>query len=232
MKWLRYLPNVLTLTNLLLGTLAIIALTHGQVAQVMGLMAGSLLADILDGAIARKLGVGGGLGIQLDSLADMVTFGVLPALMIYYNGVTYASSWSGAWMFGFFAALSAVSAGLRLGRFNVDERPREFFWGLATPAGAILVAGWTWAQYSGHDYGWGMAGKPWLGLVIPIFLAVAFQVALKLPGLKSPKAGLITAGTLAVAVVVGFMMFGAIAIAAGMMGYVMVGGANLILKWY
>lgn len=232
MKWLRYLPNVLTLTNLLLGTLAIIALSHGQVEQVIGLMVGSLLADILDGAIARKLGVGGGLGVQLDSLADMVTFGVLPALMIYYNGMTYAGSWTGASMFGFFAAVAAVSAGLRLGRFNVDERPREFFWGLATPAGAILVAGWTWAQYTGEAYGWGMADKPWLGLVLPIFLAVMFQVALKLPGLKSPKAGIVTAGILGVAVVVGFVMFGAIAIAAGIVGYVVLGILNLIMKWY
>ena len=232
MKWLRLLPNILTLTNLMLGTLAIIALSHGQVEQVMWLMAGSLVADILDGAIARRLGVGGGLGVQLDSLADMVTFGVLPALMIYYNAMTYARDWSAAGTYGIFASLVAVSAGLRLGRFNVDDRPREYFWGLATPAGAILVAGWTWAQYSDKAYGWGMADKPYLGWIVPVFLAVMFQVALKLPGLKSPKAGLVTAAILSVLVIAGVMIFGSIAVTAGMVGYVMLGLINLVLRWY
>ncbi|HQW03829.1 MAG TPA: CDP-alcohol phosphatidyltransferase family protein, partial [Saprospiraceae bacterium] len=86
MKLVRQIPNALTLTNLLLGTMAIIALTNALVGTAMLLMAGSLVADVFDGAIARKLGIADGLGIQLDSLADMVTFGVLPAMMIFYCG--------------------------------------------------------------------------------------------------------------------------------------------------
>ena len=218
--------------NLLCGCLAVVFISRNNLATASWFVMAATMLDFLDGYSARLLKAYSPLGVQLDSMADMVTFGVLPALMIYHNGMTYADSWTGASMVGFFAAVSAVSAGLRLGRFNVDDRPREFFWGLATPAGAILVAGWTWAQYTGQDFGWGMGDKPWLGLVIPIFLAVMFQVALKLPGLKSPKAGIVTAGILGVAVVVGFLMFGAIAIAAGIAGYVVLGILNLFIKWY
>jgi len=71
MNLLRHIPNALTLINLALGTLAIFALGNDLVQMALMLMGGCLLADALDGAIARKLGVAGGLGVQLDSLADI-----------------------------------------------------------------------------------------------------------------------------------------------------------------
>lgn len=232
MKLARHIPNALTLTNLLLGTMAIIALTNALISTAMLLMAGSLVADVLDGAIARKMGNSDGLGIQLDSLADMVTFGVLPAMMIFYCGARYGGGTPGQEMIAIFASLSAVSAGLRLGRFNIDVRPREFFWGLATPAGGILVAGWLWAQHTGRDYGFGVADMPWLGVIVPLFLMISFQIPLKLPGLKSPRAGIITAIALAVATLIGIFTLGPIAVPAGIVAYVFVGLLNILLKWY
>ena len=232
MKIINQIPNALTLTDLLLGTMAIIALTNALVGTAMLLMAGSLVAYVLDGAIARRLGVHDGLGIQLDSLADMVTFGVLPAMMIFYCGARYGGGTPGQEMIAIFASLSAVSAGLRLGRFNIDVRPREYFWGLATPAGGILVAGWLWAQYTGRDYGFGVAEMPCLGVVVPVFLMIAYQIPLKLPGLKSPKAGIITAIVLAALTLVGIVTLGPIAVPAGIVAYVFVGLLNILLKWY
>jgi len=232
MKLLRHLPNTLTLINLFLGTMAIIALTNALIETALLLMAGSLIADVLDGALARRMGVDGALGIQLDSLADVVTFGVLPAMMIFYCGARYGGGSPGQQTIAVFAALSAVSAGLRLGRFNIDIRPREFFWGLATPAGGILVASWLWAQEIGRDYGFGVADSPWMGIFIPVFLVVAFQVPLKLPGLKSPKAGMITLVVLAVAVLAGIILHGPIAVTFGIVAYVFIGVVNLLVKWY
>ena len=223
---------MLTLINLFLGTLAIIALTNALIETALMLMAGSLIADVLDGAIARRMGIAGGLGVQLDSLADMVTFGVLPAMMIFYCGARYGGGSPAQQTIAIFAALSAVSAGLRLGRFNIDTRPREFFWGLATPAGGILVASWLWAQDTSRDYGFGIADCPWLGLFIPVFLMIAFQVPLKLPGLKSPKAGMITLVVLVVATLVGIILMGPIAVTFGMVAYVFIGVLNLVVKWY
>jgi CDP-diacylglycerol--serine O-phosphatidyltransferase len=232
MKLLRHLPNALTLCNLLFGVLAIMALTNDMISTTMLLMAGSLVADALDGAIARKLGVDGALGLQLDSLADMVTFGVLPAMMLYYAGVNYGDHSIGLLIIALFASLSAVSAGLRLGRFNIDVRSKEYFWGLATPAGALMVASWLWAQHTGHDFGLGVSSIPELSIIIPIFLAVFYQVTLKLPSLKSSKPGLATLILLAVAILIGTFLYGTIAIFIGIVLYILLGLLNLLLKLY
>jgi CDP-diacylglycerol--serine O-phosphatidyltransferase len=232
MKLVNQIPNALTLINLLLGTMAIIALTNALVGRGMLLMGGSLRGDVFDGGIARRMGVADGLGIQLDSLADMVTFGVLPAMMIFYCGARYGGGSPGQETIAIFASLSAVSAGLRLGRFNIDVRPREYFWGLATPAGGILVAGWLWAQHTGRDYGFGVADMPCLGVVVPVFLMIAFQIPLKLPGLKSPRAGIITAIALASITLVGLFTLGPIAVPAGIVAYVLIGLLNLVIHWY
>jgi CDP-diacylglycerol--serine O-phosphatidyltransferase len=232
MKLLRHLPNTLTLCNLLFGVLAIMALTNDLITAAILLMTGSLVADALDGALARKLGVDGSLGIQLDSLADVVTFGALPAMMIYYIGVNYGDGSIPAPVIAVFASLSAVSAGLRLGRFNVDERPREYFWGLATPAGGLMVASWLWAQHTGRDLGIGASSVTWLSLMIPVFLVIFYQSPLKLPGLKSPKPGIITLVLLASAILVGTILFGAIAVFIGIIGYIGLGLLNVVIKWY
>ena len=232
MKFLRHLPNVLTLINLLLGVLAILSLTNALVMTALILMGGSLVADVMDGAIARRLGISEGLGVQLDSLADMVTFGVLPGMMVFYCGARYGGGTPGQETVAIFSALMVVSAGLRLGRFNIDTRPREYFWGLATPSGAIMVAAWLWAQHSGRDYGFGAAEMPWLNIAVPLFLMIMYQVSLRLPGLKSPKGGLWILGVLAMLTLVGFILIGPIAISVGILVYVLIGLVNLILKLY
>ncbi len=232
MKLLRHLPNILTLCNLLFGVLAIMTLINEMIAITMVLMIGSLVADALDGALARKLGVDGALGLQLDSLADMVTFGVLPAMMLYYIGVNFGDGSIHHYILGGLAALTAVSAGLRLGRFNVDVRPKEYFWGLATPAGGLMVAAWLWAQYSGNDMGLGASAMPWLMLAIPVFLVIFYQTALKLPGLKSSRSGMITLIVLAVIILTGTAIFGSIAIFLGIVGYIGIGVLNRLVRWY
>lgn len=212
--------------------MAIIALTNALIETAILLMGGSLVADVLDGAIARRLGVAGGLGIQLDSLADVVTFGALPAMMLFYCGARYGGGVPGQETTAIFASLSAVSAGLRLARFNVDTRPREYFWGLATPAGGILVASWLWAQETGRDYGFGVSDMPWMAVFVSVFLMIAFQIPLKLPGLKSPREGMITLVVLALATLVGILTIGPIAVAMGIVTYVCIGLLNLLIKWY
>jgi CDP-diacylglycerol--serine O-phosphatidyltransferase len=231
MKILNWIPNALTLTNLTLGTMAIFTLMNGAVPMTLMLMAGCLVADMLDGAIARKLDVGSGLGIQLDSLADVVSFGVLPAMLIFFSGSRF-DRFPGPEIVAIFAALTAASAGLRLARFNIDSRPREYFWGLATPAGAILVAGIIWAEYVNRDYGFNLFETPALALGVSLFLIIAFQVPLKLPSLKSPKPALMTAIILVIAVVGGFFIIGPISIPIGVFTYVALGVLNLLVKWY
>jgi len=229
MKVVQNLPNVLTLSNLLMGTIAILATFHHSYVIVLYLIGGCLLADILDGALARRLGVDGPLGIQLDSLADVVSFGVLPACIVY----KMASPLLGDGVISMLlASMIAVSAGLRLGRFNVDTRPREYFWGLATPSGGIMVAALGWSVLLREDFDNNpelLKGIIWL---LPLFLAVLYQAALKLPGLKSPKPGIYTLVAIAVLTVAGLFVLGPIAIAGGIFLYVMAGVVNLMIKWY
>jgi CDP-diacylglycerol--serine O-phosphatidyltransferase len=232
MKLLRHLPNALTLLNLLLGTMAVIAVTLDRIPTSLILMGICLLADILDGAIARKLNVSDPLGVQLDSLADVVSFGVLPGMMIFYMGSRYGGAEPGQAVVAVLGALNATSAGLRLARFNVDERSRKYFWGLATPAGAMLIAGWLWAQYIDRDYGLGVADFPWLILFIPLFAIAAYHIPVKLPGLKSPKAGLIIAALLGISVVIGLFTLGPICIPLGILIYFFIGVINYVGKWY
>lgn len=232
MNLLRHVPNTLTLLNLTLGTIAVIAMANARVETALILMGVCLLADILDGAIARKLGIASELGIQLDSLADVVSFGVLPSMMLYYIGSAYGSDFLSNDVIAVLASLNAVSAGLRLARFNIDDRPRQYFWGLATPAGAMMVAGWLWAQFVDRDYGLGVADKPWLLIIVVLFLVVAYQAGLRLPGLKSPRTPLMIAVALAVLVCIGIFTLGPVSIFLGMALYYFIGLINLVIKIY
>lgn len=232
MKLLRHVPNTLTLLNLILGTIAVIAMANAQVTAALILIGLCLMADILDGAIARKLGISSELGIQLDSLADVVSFGVLPSMMLFFMGSRYGGEFPTQPMVAVIASLNAASAGFRLARFNVDVRPREYFWGLATPAGGMLVAGWLWAQYIDRDLGLGVADHPWLIILVTVFLVIAYHLPLRLPGLKSPKSGLMIAAALALLVVVGFFTIGPISIPLGIVSYYLIGLVNHVVKFY
>ena len=221
-----------------MGTIAILAYDHfmgtrdPSFTPIVILVGGCLLADILDGALARKLGVDGALGIQLDSLADVISFGVLPAYVFYHLPFSLFGNEFEKGAHLILAALIAVSAGLRLARFNVDIRPREYFWGLATPAGSILVIALAWSMYSNNYILKNSGLSDFLSWFVPVFLIIMYQVALKLPGLKSPKPGLWTMIVIAVLTVVGLFVIGPIAISIGIFVYVVAGMMNLVIKWY
>jgi CDP-diacylglycerol--serine O-phosphatidyltransferase len=77
----QHLPNALTLTNLFCGSLAVLNLVYGRLEWVTGLVMLAALADLLDGMVARALGVTSPMGKELDSLADMVSFGFVPGVI-------------------------------------------------------------------------------------------------------------------------------------------------------
>jgi CDP-diacylglycerol--serine O-phosphatidyltransferase len=168
-RFIKFIPNLLTLSNLFLGCLGIIFCFHDHifpvnaaeidptgknVAVVFGfnnrlyiasfMIYGAAIVDFLDGFAARWLNATSALGGELDSLADVVTFGVLPGC-IYYQ--LLSASWHlepGALYVPMLylapAFLVSVCAAFRLAKFNVDERQHEAFLGLATPAMAIFAA--------------------------------------------------------------------------------------------
>ena len=134
MKIVKCIPNTITSMNLLCGVLGVIATFSGRLDAAFCLMLAAAVCDFLDGFSARLLKAYSDIGKELDSLSDMVSFGVLPSLMMY-SLVNQMNP--GSWLR--FAPLAvAVFSGLRLAKFNVDERQTESFIGLATPSCAIL----------------------------------------------------------------------------------------------
>ncbi|MDH5610457.1 MAG: CDP-diacylglycerol--serine O-phosphatidyltransferase [Cyclobacteriaceae bacterium] len=137
---IRHLPNVLTSLNLVTGVAGIINLFQGDYTNTVFFIVLAGLFDFLDGFVAKRLKVAGELGKQLDSLADMVTFGVLPSLYLFQLSFSLGNP---VWV-GYAALLVAVFSAIRLARFNIDDRQTDKFIGLPTPANALLLA--TFAQ--------------------------------------------------------------------------------------
>ena len=129
MSLLRHLPNALTCCNLLCGVLGILFIGKG--IDTVWFVALACVFDFLDGFVARLLKVSSPIGKELDSLADMVTFGVLPTVMMYHY--IDDERWS------YVALAIVVCSALRLAKFNVDERQAEGFIGVPTPANALFI---------------------------------------------------------------------------------------------
>ena len=136
-------PNLLTLGNLLCGSAAVVFLgVWGDPVIAFCLIAASAVFDFFDGFAARLLHTPPALGIELDSLADMVSFGLVPAAVlihIYGSAPQWGSYPDWAVSAGYFIPLiiTAFSA-LRLAKFNIDDTQHTEFCGLPTPANALL----------------------------------------------------------------------------------------------
>ncbi len=128
------IPNIITLANLLCGVGGIILLYQGDLLYSSYLIFLALVLDYADGLVARLTNTYSEIGKQLDSLADMVSFGVLPALILMY----YTREMDGA--LKFLPLLLVLSSALRLAKFNIDTRQTDGFRGVPTPANAMAIA--------------------------------------------------------------------------------------------
>ncbi len=143
---LRHLPNTITSLNLLSGSIAVVMAFEGHLTIASALIGIAAVFDFLDGMTARLLKAYSPMGKELDSLADMVSFGIVPAVIAYQlmkqslgiNDFSFDLSIKAmiALMVPF---LIAIFSGLRLAKFNIDERQTDSFVGLPTPANAMLI---------------------------------------------------------------------------------------------
>ena len=148
MKTRRIIPDALTCMNLLCGSVAVFLATQGAfMLAFVAVLAGALF-DFFDGFSARLLKVPSPIGIQLDSLADDITFGLAPAMTLF----CYLRPVLGWW--ALLALLMAAFSAVRLAKFNVDERQHDSFIGLATPANAIFWGGLCCMPYAMLAYDW------------------------------------------------------------------------------
>ncbi len=136
----KHVPNAITCANLFSGCIGIVLAFKGELIGAAYAIFLSAIFDFFDGLASRVLNSFSGIGKDLDSLADMVSFGVLPAVIMYQlflkaNQIGNVSTW-----LNFAAFLIPVFSALRLAKFNVDTRQAENFIGVPTPANAILIA--------------------------------------------------------------------------------------------
>lgn len=146
LRYTRHIPNGITLMNLLSGCLSIVAAFEGrlELAGVFIIISGVL--DFFDGFTARLIGAYTQLGKELDSLSDVVSFGVAPAVILYHLlrqslGLAPDQSIFDGHLLLLLPFAVAVFSSLRLGLFNIDERQTSSFIGLPTPANAFLIIG-------------------------------------------------------------------------------------------
>ena len=135
MKLLRHLPNLLTIGNLLCGCVGIIFTIQYSTSMAAWFVWAACVFDFLDGFAARALKVNSPIGKELDSLADMVSFGVLPSIVMFQMmDIISSSSFIPYTAFGL-----AIFSALRLAKFNIDENQKDTFIGLPTPANALFI---------------------------------------------------------------------------------------------
>lgn len=153
----KHIPNLITLLNLATGLLAIIAIFKGYYDEAFIFVCLGIFFDFWDGFLARKFNVAGPLGVQLDSLADMVTCGVVPGLMMFrlfediqQTQPEYMLTEETFYMgfvpyLGFLITLASC---YRLANFNIDTRQTDSFIGLPTPANALVIMSIPMIQYA------------------------------------------------------------------------------------
>ncbi|HEV7348134.1 CDP-diacylglycerol--serine O-phosphatidyltransferase [Telluribacter sp.] len=174
----RHLPNALTCANLLCGCVGIVEAFHNNLVLSCALIGLAAIFDFLDGFVARLLHVASPIGKELDSMADMTTFGVLPAIIVYQLLMESIPDLPGIWQ-AYLAFSLAVFSALRLAKFNIDPRQSDQFIGVPTPANALLVAS---LPVIVHFY-----GEPWRSIIVDtthllIFTAVmSFLLVVELP---------------------------------------------------
>lgn len=166
----------MTCGNLLCGCLGIVHVFEGKPLVASALIGAAAVLDFLDGFVARLLNVSSPIGKELDSLADMVTFGVLPAFMLFQlmGGISYNLKVDLGWTFFYLnnelqrvefewlpysAFFVAVCSALRLAKFNIDTRQTDQFIGVPTPANAMVVASFPAILVYQHQFSFGLTNS-------------------------------------------------------------------------
>jgi len=173
---LKSIPNLITLGNLACGLLGITMVMQGNPFYGFVFMLVGAVLDFFDGFVARLLKADGELGKQLDSLADVVTFGVLPGLIwrFYMEAQGFCPA-TGFCINSYVWMLIPLGAAYRLATFNIDTRQTTGFLGVPTPITGLALASWSWMMYSIEHPTWMLVDIRWVfsyfyvWLYVPLF---------------------------------------------------------------
>ena len=189
------IPNLLTLFNLFMGCMSLYFVFTQQFQIVFWLIMAAAIADVFDGQVARWLGADSDLGKQLDSLADIVSFGVVPGAILFqliryaYDAAHTLSSGSMGLVLAFCGFIFTIGAALRLATFNIDTRQTTGFIGLATPGATVMVIGLMLIHIQGDGEWYEWLLNPYLLLGVTILLFMLMLAPIPMFSLKTITSG-------------------------------------------
>ncbi len=203
------LPNGFTLGNLFFGIFAIVDASRGDYSRAVLWIVSGAICDAFDGRVARATGTGSRFGEELDSLVDAVSFGLAPAMIIYFSVLAKAG---GAWWL--LCYLFCACATIRLARFNVTQagRPKSHFQGLPSPAAGTTLATYFWFSQT-PLYDQRLFGLPWDDTVKFVMGGLAILMISNVPYPAMPKIGFrswraVAGLAVTVATVLGIFLYG------------------------
>jgi CDP-diacylglycerol--serine O-phosphatidyltransferase len=171
------LPNGLTLGSLFFGIFAIVAASRGEHVRAGWYIVIAGFLDMFDGRIARATNTGSRFGEELDSLVDAISFGVAPALMMYFAELNH-TGWD--WIFVWLYVACAV---MRLARFNIEQagKSKVFFQGLPSPAAGGTLATYYWFSQTELYQQTAIGDLPWQSILRFLMVALAFLMISNVP---------------------------------------------------
>ncbi len=178
-------PSGLTLANLFFGVFAIVAASRGEFVRAGWYVVLGGICDAFDGRVARATNSEGRFGEELDSLVDAISFGLAPAMIMYF-AVLHHEGWD--WFWGFLFTMCAV---LRLARFNVEQagKDKSYFHGLPSPAAGITLATYYWFSQSPLYQFAAIENLPWQSMLRFVMAGLSFLMISNVPYPVMPPVG-------------------------------------------
>lgn len=190
----RYIPNALTLLNLLCGSIAVLFVVNDNFITASLFVFSGIFFDFFDGFAARKLKVQSDLGVQLDSLADMVTSGLVPGMVMYKLLQIVELDWGlkdtseilfGVSAFSCIGLAITLASAYRLAKFNIDTEQQTYFKGLPTPANTLLIISLPLIlEYQNNDVINAIILNKWFLIAVTILSCYLLNSKIKLFALK------------------------------------------------
>lgn len=186
----KNIPNAITCLNLLSGCIAVAFAFHQRLDLTAYMIALALIFDFADGMFARLLKVHSDLGKQLDSLADMVSFGLVPGVVVYQLLLrTLSSSGAAENIFfiqiaPYFGFIITIFSALRLAKFNIDTRQSDSFIGLPTPANTMVFVSLPLILTNGPSFFNSLILNPWFLMGLSFFMSLMLVAEIPLFALK------------------------------------------------
>ena len=181
-----FIPNFITLLNLFSGCVAVIFALEGNMKLTALFVFLCIFFDFFDGFLARKLNVQSDFGVQLDSLADMVTSGLVPGLVLFYLfGLAPQPDLVNSELLPYFGLFVTLASAYRLAKFNISTNQSDVFIGLPTPANTLLIISLPLIlEYQNSDAINSMILNPWFLIVLTLISCFLLNAPIKLIALK------------------------------------------------